>query len=442
MVWWVNAALAQELPQITLEDAIAQALTSAPGVRVAAEGERSAEARLAQVQGARWPAVGLSAGAQLWNSPHEASFIAGDAEFDCAALTDPFLGGLCAGLSEPLVVREQVTASLTARTGMSITGLLSAERRVDAAEASLDAAQAQGASALAEAEFQAAEAWFLALQADRQLTIADGQAQSLRARVQTAQVAFDGGTVTRNDVLKAELALARAEQAVIQVRTMRDVARARLGLAIGNGGHPVLPAGEPAGAPALPPTPLDELIEAAIGRRADVAAIRAQATAAEQSARAAGLDRLPQLGVNAAYIHTEGQGPFAQRDAAQLGAQLDWTVWAWRARDAGVDAARAAAAQLRAQHELVEAGARVDVRARYDALDAALQAWAVAEGSIAQAEENLRLQDTLHAAGSGTMNDLLDAEAARVEAQSRTAAALYEAHRAAAALRRALGSEE
>ncbi|MEZ4241462.1 MAG: TolC family protein [Myxococcota bacterium] len=72
---------------------------------------------------------------------------------------------------------------------------------------------------------------------------------------------------------------------------------------------------------------------------------------------------------------------------------------------------------------------------------AAVAAYDVARRSIAQAEENLRIQDTLRQAGSGTMSDLLAAEAALVEARSRAAGTLYDAHRATAALRRAVGGE-
>jgi outer membrane protein TolC len=456
-VWVVAVGLAQApsseapapaevVPEVTLDQALALAEKVA-SVRAAGQGRVAAEARLEQARDVRLPSVNLSGSISAWNGPHTLAFIPPEAGLDCAALAaepDPAvaqLANLCFGLSQPLTVREQVTSQLTARVAEPITGQIAMGHRVDAAEAGLEAADAQVGSSKTEARFAAEDAFFLALQAEGQLSIAEAQVNSLQARVDAAQVAFQGGTVTRNDVLKAELALARAQQQVITARTLRDASRSRLGLAIGNGGAPVAPAGAPKDPPAPPAEPLEALVQRAIDARPDLVALRAQVKASDASASAVASDRVPQLNAIAAFVNTEGQGPFAEEFAGFVGANLDWTLWAWRARDRGVDAARAQAGQLRAQLEGAEAGVRVDVRTRLDALNASIEAWHVASTSIGQAEENLKIQDTLRAAGSGTMTDLLDAEAALVEARSRTDGALYDAHRAAAALQRALGGE-
>jgi outer membrane protein TolC len=412
---------AQEPQEITLEAAIA-ASAGAASVAGAAAAERAAEGREAQAEAARLPGVRVGGTLDVWNHAQEIVF--------------PLPGAP----PEPFEVRSQVTAGLNATAAMPLTGQFALGQRENAAESGIDAARAQEAGALAEARFQAADAWYAALAAERQLEIAEAQVKSLEARVAAAETAFRSGTITRNEVLTAQLALARARQAVLQGGVVRDAARGRLGLAIANGGVPVRPAAQDVPEPRSPADP-EALVTRAMADRPELASLRAQVAAADAGAHAASLDRLPNLTAVATYLHTEGQGPFAEANAGFVGATLDWPVWAWGAKTAALDVARAGTDQQRAALSAAEAGLRVDVRNRVAALAASVAGWHLAEESVAQAEENLRIQDTLRAAGSGTMTELLDAEAALVEARSRTAAALYDAHRAEAALARAIGSD-
>lgn len=410
-----------EPPGITLADAIERA-GHAPPVTAAAAAGRAAEARVDQVQAARLPGLRVGGNVNAWNHTYEIVF--------------PLPGAP----PEPFPVRNWLTAGLQVSTAVPLTGQLALTDRIDAARSEVDAARDGEALAVTDAHYQAEDVWFGALQADRQLDIALAQVSRLESRVQTANVAFQGGTVTRNDVLQAELALAVARQAVIQVRTARDAARARLGLVVGNGGSPLRPIDEP-DAPPPPPPPVEVLVDRALVTRPELLALRARVEGADAGARALGRERLPNVAAVGAYLHTEGQGPFAEKDSAYVGATLDWPVWSWGAKSAAQDGARAGADALRAQLEQVESVVRVEVRTRADALAAALAAYEVAARSVGQAEENLRIHDTMRAAGAGTMSDLLDAEASLVEARSRTAAALYDAHRAKAALWRAVGAD-
>src|SRR6185503_7699218 len=181
---------------------------------------------------------------------------------------------------------------------------------------------------------------------------------------------FRAGNLTESDRLLAEVALAQAKQAVIQVQALRDTTYARLGAAMGNGGAPVRPAatGESITPRTAPPS--ERLIAIALAARPELRAARKSAEAASKTADATGLSRLPQLNAVAAYTNLQGMGPFAETNAAYIGATLDWNVWTWGARNRQVDALRAQATQARAQAEAVETQARVDVQAKVLALQA------------------------------------------------------------------------
>lgn len=404
-----------EVPAVTLEEAVHLAETRAPAVRAADAGVEAAQAQLNQAWTARLPTVNVQANVLVYDDEQTFSMFGSET-----------------------VVREQVTSGVTTRAVVPLTGQIAIDRQVAAARANRDAGRASRASALVDARWRVEDTWYAALQAERQLAIAEAQAKSLDARVNTARIAHAAGTLTRNDLLLAELALAQARQGALQLEAVRDAAYGALGLATGTDGAPLRPGNPPAGPPS-PRADVDALAERAVDERPDLVALQRRVDAARASAAAASWNRLPAINAMGVYQHAEGQGVFAEKDTVYGGATLDWNVWAWGRATAGVRAANAGAAQLAAQVEAAESGARLEVRTRARALAAAVAGWEVARGSIGQAEENLKIQEVRLQAGSGTMQELLDAEVALERARSNEAGALYDAWRAHAALERAIG---
>lgn len=423
---------------LTLQEAQELAGAQATGVRVAKAGQEAAEARLAQARGARLPSLAVQGNVNVWNDEQVAQFITSDTAIDCSAFPAEF-AGLCAGLSSPITVREQVTAGLNVRLAVPLTGQLAVGSQVAAAKAGLVAGEVSVEAAVADARYQAADAWYLALQAKRQLELAHAQVRSLESRERAAKAAYEAGSLTRNDLLLASLALAQAKQTAISVQSMLETAEGRLGLVVGNGGAPVQPAAEADAPPRAVPTDAEALITRALQSRPDLAAARAGTRASDAGVGAARWALVPSINAVGIYSHTEGQGLFGEKDSGYVGATLDWTVFSGGRQAAAVKAAKAAATQAMASQEGAEAAVRVDVRARLSALNAAAAAYAVASSSIEQADENRGIQERRHEAGSGTMTELLDAEAAVVRARSNQASALYDARRAEAALIKALG---
>lgn len=424
---------------ISLEDAIERASSGAASVRSAEDALAGANARADQVRAARLPTLYVSGSVNVWNTAEIIQFIPPEAGVDCSAM-DASFQGLCYGLSQPVTVREQVTASVGARVVEPLTAQLALNHQISAAEAGADALASSREAAVMDARWNAADSWLTALQAERQLDIAKAQVKSLEGRVATAQAAFDAGTLLKNDLLLAQLALSQAQQSVIQVTAMRDAAYARLGLAIGNGGEPVRPTAGGDEAP-RPVPDVDTLVNKALSTRPDLLALRHQIEAGEENVAVAGLGRYPQINAVAAYTHSEGAGVFTEPNTAFVGLTLDWVAWNWGQRSDSIDAASAGVDQLRELLAGAEAGVRVEVNIRAANLRAASAAYEVAGRSVEQAAENLRLQEQRYNLGSGTMTELLDAESAQVRALSNRANALTDAHRAEAALARAVGAD-
>lgn len=433
-----SLAARAEVPALTLDEALRRA-AQVPSVAAALDGRAAASAQLTQARAGRLPSVNVSGNVLVYEDEQVLNLFSTDEPLDCTGIPDPF-GSLCEGFGEPTVVREQVTSSVTVRAALPLTGQVAIDRQVAAARAGLHASGASVDATLADARYTAADAWFGALQAEGQLSIAEAQVTSLETRVATARASFEAGTLTRNDLLLAELSLSQARQAALQLTAARDAAYGRLGLSVGNGGEPVRPEAAPDRAP-RPVPETEALVAAALATRPDLVALRHRVEGAAASTSAASWGRLPSISAMGVYQHQEGQGLFAEPDTFYAGATLDWNLWAWGKAAAGVKAARAQQSQLQHQLEAAEAATRLEVRTRAIALATAAAALEIADVSVAQAEESRMIVEVRHGAGTATMQELLDADLALIRARSGQVSARVEAWRAEAALERAVGAD-
>lgn len=427
-----------ETPGITLDDAVLRA-HDAPAAQAGQDAAAAARAAYMAAWPSRLPSLSVSGNVLVYDEAQELTLFQSDEPLDCTGIPDPF-GSMCASFGDPIIVRDQVTTSLTVQAAVPITGQIAVDRQVAAAKATMRAGQAGAEAATADAELSAREAWFGAAQADNQLAIALAQEQSLEQRAKVADAAYAAGTLTRNDQLLVHISLAQAQQAVAQLQGYQAATYAQLGAATGNGGTPLRPLGFSEAAP-RPAPELDGLVDRALRDRPQVVALREQVAAARATASAASWGRLPGISGIAAYQHTTGQGAFGSPDTAYVGASLSWTALAWGKAAANVHAASAQADQLQHQLDALEAGVRVDVQNRLVALQTAASSYAIAEDTVKQASENLSIQERRQQVGSGTMVEVLDAQTALVRAQSTRMSALFDARRAEAALAHAIGGD-
>ncbi len=427
-----------QVPSISLEEAVRRAEGN-PSVLAAAEGRIAARAQVDQAWPSHLPSLSVQANVLVYNDEQVFSLVSSDEPIDCTGIPDPF-GSLCLGFSEPTVVREQVTSSVTVRAVLPLTGQFAVASQVEAAKVGARAAEASVDAAVAEARFMAADAWYGAAQTEQQLAIAQAQVRSLEGRVATARIAREAGNLTPNDLLLAQISLSQARQVVVQWTALRDSAYGRLGLAIGNGGAPVRPEESAERPPRWVPE-VEAMISDALERRSDLRALRMQWRGAVARATAVSLSLFPSIAAMGAWQHQEGQGVFGEPDTVYVGVTLDWNVLEAGRTLAGVRAARALARQLRHQVEGAEAGIRLEVRARVQTLATATAAWGIASEMLAQAEESLHIQERRQATGSATMQEVLDAEVALIRAQLGRSSALSDAWRAEAALERAVGGD-
>jgi outer membrane protein len=426
--WMVAALLAPAVAaaqQLTVEQAVSEALDQSPRVRAARSRSDAADASAKSLRGRMLPLVDVSDEQQHWNGNFALAF----------PLPSP------TGQPVSLVAREINTNTFTVAGAQPLVGLL---------HLSQDHSALSDVAMSADAELRAAQAGvredvqteFLRLFEARALAeIAQASQKQLAEQIAVAQAKLKAGVLTRADVLRLQVAAANARQQEIQAGAEEQVARANLLEALGRRSDDVsVTFAEPVALESVADAPpqLTAAIDGALVRRPELESAQRQASAAQTRALARGFDLLPEVNLEAAYIHVQGQ-IFAPLDSAFVGLKADWPIWEWGAKWYEHKAAQAQAAAADAQADDARRRVSSEVAARVAQSRASRSAVEVAQTTIDSAEEAYRVTDALVKAGSATTTDLLDAQSALTQARLNLVRAKYEYGIARVALTRAIG---
>jgi outer membrane protein len=248
----------------------------------------------------------------------------------------------------------------------------------------------------------------------------------LRAPIDLAQAT--------KDVTNARLALVNAE-------TAERTAKAQLNQAIGTEGPTdyrvaedvmAVVSGEEAG--------IDGLVEEAVSRRPDLAALTAQIQAQTLLAEAAGRSWYPSLKASsgAATNGTPTANPSFNWNA---GVGLSWPIFAGGEQQARAEQARATLLRLHAQTDLVRQQVRLLVEQSRLAVAAARAAVAIAADAIGDARTQLTMAESRYAAGLGSVLELGTAQQAYTDARAQEVQENLKLATARSQLLQALGRE-
>jgi outer membrane protein TolC len=157
---------------------------------------------------------------------------------------------------------------------------------------------------------------------DRTVAVMERTGGLLRTFFDVAQAMYAVGSVPQQDVLQAQVAVARMAEEILVMRQERVAMAARLNALLGRDAtSPVGPLELPPPGPALPPT--DSLMALAAARRPALAAAHERARAAEAGARQARRELFPDFMLSVSY----GQRPRFD-DMASLMVGVSLPLWA------------------------------------------------------------------------------------------------------------------
>ena len=297
--------------------------------------------------------------------------------------------------------------------------------------------------------YAVATAYYAAVSARSAVEAYEASVKDAETALDAAKTGKAAGIGTELDVLQAQAGCDQARYALANARGQAGIASGNLCLALG------LPADAPlqivTPASNLPP-PLDEqdmkrLIDEALQRRPDIAALRSLLAAGNAAVQVAGAAYWPSLYVNGSlgrnYYDTI-TGKELQEDDWSYGAgiSLQWTLFngfqTTSARNIAIEQAHAAAAQLK----LAELAASADVWSRYQAYRTALQKTEFSSAFLKTATASYTLALDSYKAGLRGILDLLNAETQLAQARSQQVAAQQDVAAALAGLAYATGLME
>jgi outer membrane protein TolC len=340
-----------------------------------------------------------------------------------------------------VLVRAINTNSFVLSADQPLLGLLHLDRDYAALQSTADAAQ-ESQRAVEAAVREDALIQLLTLFESRALgETARASERQLGDQLAVMESKLQAGVATQADVLRLKVALANARQQEIQARAQEQVARANLLSALGR---------DPADRSTQFAEPMELLdlaepiptlvsaVERGLDRRPELASAQLQTQAARQRSQGRLFQLLPEVDLEAAYIHVQGQ-VFFPLNSTFVGVKADWPIFQWGARLYDQRAADRQAAAAASDQEATRRRIGTEVSARLSQLEAASFAVEVAQTTIASAEEAYRVTQALAQAGSATTTDLLDAQAALTQARLNLVRARYQMAIARVALARATG---
>jgi outer membrane protein TolC len=383
-----QAPARENIPTVTLDDAIARALDADPAAVASAQSVASARSDVLLARGAWLPSLNL-------NSSYSNS---SNKRFDQAS------GQL---------VSESYTAQLQASYDIFNGGRRWAQQ--GSSGAALRAADASFREQRFRTVLATKEAFYGAAAAQELLAAAEQRQGRARQQLEFAKTRLQVGSATRSDVLRAELELGNAELAAVDAESALRTARLLLARKIGVEGE-VQPAAAqlPDNAPPLPSP--EELAARAERSAPSVVATRAQLAQQKALVNSAFSAYAPVLRLSGGYDWVAPQFPPEKRDwNLRLTASLP--LFNGFQREASVARARAQQRSAEARAKDAAIAVRADVENSAREIGSAERRVEIARRSVELAKEDLRVQEQRYRIGNATILDLQSSQLALTDAE-------------------------
>jgi outer membrane protein TolC len=424
---------------LTLKDCIRISLASSPDALIAQERIEQARAAVSRAQAGYYPRLSVRetfarssyAPAVFSNQLAQGELHSGQ-PFPPPAGVDPFDQfndpGAHTNWNTQLLLEWPVY-----RGGGNTYGKRAAVAQLESSELTLQAVHNNLA-------FSVSSAYYEILKSGNSISVAEESVRRLQAHLDMAKARLENDVALRSDVLRVEVRLAEAEEALEIARNNLERAESRLNLAMGKSiTEPVSLAGNELSDAFSRQTgeSLTELIGQAHRDRSDMEALHRNIEALEYSVRAAKADYYPHVDAFAHYdIDTEDFSDSDDSWTIGIGASL--SIFDGFLTRSSVRSAQAQLREAEARKKRMMLQIEMDVKNSYLAKSEAAARVDVLEDSVSEAEEALRIVSARYTEGLAVVTDLLDVEVALTNTRLRLVSAQYDYMIASAGLDRAV----
>jgi outer membrane protein len=425
------AAVTAAGPPLTLGEAQLLALEHNPGLKATGMTVATAEADMAKARARFLPKVDVGETYNYSNNPtqvfmdklNQRAFTQQDFQLSNLNYPRPY-GNFRTGLtvSQPLF-----------QGGQAYLGYKQAELGREMAAAMVLSARQQ-------LLFQVIQAYYGVQLAQENLAVVKKSHRTAAEHVMIAESRYQSGAVVHADVLTGQVHLARIKQEELTAAGQVEIAKSALSTVIGQpeaGSRPLSP---PPKEPPPLPKELANLQQVAQEKRPDLKRLALAARSAQEEVTKSRLNYLPRLRVAYQYDMDERHLFGHNGDSYTVMALMHFNLFNGLADLAKVRESQAKEAQARNLRQELQDRIRHQVTEAIVHLKTADERLRVAEASLGQARESLRLLRLRYETGIAILLELLNAEDALRSAELSRVEALFETHLAQAGLELALGT--
>ena len=292
----------------------------------------------------------------------------------------------------------------------------------------------------------ARSAYYLVLIAQRNLETAEESVKQLKAHLRDATNFYKNGLVPYNDVLKAKVALAKAEEEKTQAEEALNTAWVNLNIVIRNPDpferHSLKEQLAENIVKKLPD--IKQLYKIALSHRPDILAVKKAVEQAKLGIRLAKSRYYPWITVFSRYEQhgdniLANNNDYSNRENFMIGAKINFLIFDFFGRRYKVHEARSTYLAWESKLEEVEDRAKLEVQKAYADLAVALRNIETAKAAVAHAKEDLRITRLQYSQQIASSSDVIDSEKAYIEAKNYYYNALFQYHIALSKLALACG---
>jgi outer membrane protein TolC len=415
---------------LSLKDAVRLALEKNKGIEASAAGQQAAGSRILAARAGMLPKVSYS---ESWTRSDNPVFV-----FSSLLTEHQFGAGnfQIGPLNRPDFLNN-FQSSVSADQTLYDAG--QTRHAVRAAELSKEMAGENRRLAEMDVIAGTVRAYYDAVLSAQLLDAANQSVRSAEADLQRAQTIRSAGMSTDSDVLSIRVHRAGVEEQRIRRAADLDVARAVLNDLLG------LPLDTPHSLTttleriASSTASLADSEASALALRPEARETKIALSLAENQVADARSALQPQVILHGAFEADRQR--FYDRGGANwtVSLGLRWHLFNGFSDRAHIDESKALLHRSQAEQERTGSGIRLEVRRASAGLSAAEQRIAVAEASVAEAQESLRITQNRYEAGLSNTTELLRTETAVLEVRTRYLAAIHDQRVAAAMVELAAG---
>ncbi len=416
-------ALARQANLYTLQESISEALVNNHGLRAQQETIHQAENALRQARAGFLPKLSMN---YSYNRQSEQRLFRS---------TIPGGGSIATSSRDNYQWRGSVTQPLF--TGFALLSSYDLARLgVDESEMGLELEELDLA-------LRVKEAYFNILIADKSIEVAEKDVTARQSSLKVARSFHEVGMIPINEVLRAEVELANAEQNLVKARNAARLARCVFNTVLS---RPVNATAEVEDILAYQPAAADYegYATEALEKRPEIRLLDNAILQSDQQIRLAKSQNYPEVALVYDYIK-EGDDPdvsggaFHDANRWQVTAAMTWTFWEWGKTLYSVKQTESLRSQLIKNKSALEDSVRLEVKRALLDLLTATENIPTTQKAVTQGEENLRVNEERYKAQVTTITDVLEAQTLLTQARVNHFRALYDHNLAKARLERAVG---